>query len=143
LKHWSSCENKSGFRAVVVPLLLALVAYAYFASPSVYSEPSASGATIHCEVLHDSPSDVERIEIREATTGELVWRVKAIGDKFQLHRFDVVRGWNLTSLQPSSGQFQTGIPQRERLYPRPGIRYRVSVCSPAWRSLCRTTTFML
>lgn len=129
--------------AVAIPLVLVLIAYAYFVTPSVYSEPSARGATIHCEVLHDYPSDVERVEITEATTGKVVWRVKARGDKFQLHKFDLSRGWNAETLQPYSGQFQTDIPQRGPFYLQSGTGYRASVCSSGWFTICRTATFSL
>jgi hypothetical protein len=91
--------------AVALPLVLILIAYAYFSTPSVYAESSAHGVTIHCEVLHDYPSDVGQIEITEATTGKVVWSVKAEGEIFQLHKLNLTRGWNVEMLRPYSGQF--------------------------------------
>jgi hypothetical protein len=129
--------------AVAIPLVLVLIAYAYFGTPSVYVESSAHGATIHCEVLHDYPSDVERIEITETTTGKIVWSVKAQGEMFQLHKFNLTRGWNVETLQPYSGQFQTSIPQQGPFYLQSGTGYRASVCSSGWFSICRTATFTL
>lgn len=129
--------------AVAVPLVLVLIAYVYFCTPSVYAESSAHGATIHCEVLHDYPSDVGRIEIAETASEKVVWSVEAQAESFQLHKFNLTRGWNVGTLQPYSGQFVTSVPQRGPFYLRSGTGYRVSICSSGWFSICRKARFSL
>lgn len=129
--------------AIALPVVAVIAALGYFGTPSVFAEPSARGVTIHCEVLHDYPSDVERIDITEALSGKIVWRVRAQEDKFQLHKFDLSPGANAGTLQPYSGQFQTDIPVHGAFHLLPGVGYRVSVCAPGWLSICRTAAFML
>ena len=129
--------------AIAIPGVPVLLACAYFLTPSVYLERSARGLTVHCEVLHDYPSDVSRIDIVEQESGRIVWRVKARGEKFQLHDFDLVRGSNPGRLQPYWGDYRTEIPAQGSFYLAPGVSYRASVCSAGWFSICRTIAFML
>jgi hypothetical protein len=129
-----------GMAILLVPVLFA---YVYFVTPSVYAEASARGVTIHCEVLHDYPSDVGRIDIQETATGMVVWSVKARGSKFQLHTFDLTRGWNADTLRPSFGQFDPDIPRRGPFYLRPRTGYQASICSPPPFSICRVASFTL
>ena len=129
--------------AIVIPAGLVLFACVYFTTPAVYSARSARGVVIHCEVLHDYPSDVSRIDITEKKSGRIVWRVTARGDKFQLHHFDLASGPDTGHLQPYSGTYRTDIPARGFFDLKPGVDYRASVCSAGWWSICRTTEFML
>lgn len=129
--------------AIAILLLPVLFAYVYFVTPSVYVETSARGVSIHCEVLRDYPSDIGRIEIREMASGMVVWSVRAQGSKFQLHKFDLTRGWNADTLQPSFGRFDTDVPRRGPFYLRPGTGYQASICSSAPLSICRTASFTL
>ena len=123
--------------------LLGLATLAYFLTPSVYAVRSADGVTVHCEVLGDYPADVERIDLVEEKSGRTVWRVKAQGDMFQLHKFDLVSGANAGTLHPFWGNFQTDIPATGSFFLAPGIKYRVSVCSADWLRRCKGTTFAL
>jgi hypothetical protein len=127
--------------AIALPVALILVAYTYFSRPIVFSARSAKGVIIHCEVLHDYPSDVGRIEIIEEKSGQTVWLVKARNDELKLHSFELTRGRNAGTLQPSDGQFQVVIPEQGSFYLKPGVSYRTSVCSSGWFSVCRTATF--
>lgn len=129
--------------AIAIPVAIVLSAFVYFTTPSVYSAGSARGVTIHCEVLHDYPSDVSRIDIVETKSGRVVWRVKALGDKFQLHHFDLARGPNAGQLQPYWGAYRTDIPAQGFFDLKPGIHYRASVCSAGWWPICRPAEFTL
>jgi hypothetical protein len=129
--------------AVALPLTLVVLALAYFVTPSVFAVRSAQGVTVHCEVLGDYPSSIERIEIIEERNRRMVWRVKARGKMFQLHKFDLVPGLNAGNIQPFWGHFQTEIPAQGSFELKPGIKYRASVCSADWLKLCRSTEFTL
>jgi hypothetical protein len=124
----------------VVPILLAC---GYFATPTVFSRPSKGGVTIHCEVLHDYASNVGRIEITEAKSGQPVWLIKAGEDSLKLYSFLLKLGRNMDTLQPSDGRFQTVIPVQGPFYLKSGVAYRASVCSSDWFSICRTTMFTM
>ena len=123
--------------------MLVLAALACFLTPSVYTVRSSDGVTVHCEVLGDYPADVERIDIVEEKSGRTVWRVKAQGDMFQLHKFDLVPGANAGTLHPFWGTFQADIPAQGAFVLTPGIGYRVSVCAADWLRRCKGTTFTL
>jgi hypothetical protein len=129
--------------AIALPATLILIAYVYFSRPVVFAEPSAKGVAVHCEVLHDYPSDVGRIEIIEEKSGQTVWLVKAREDELKLHSFELTRGRNAGTLQPSDGQFQTVMPEQGSFYLKQGVSYRASVCSSGWVSICRTARFSL
>ena len=131
--------------AIVITIFASLLAlaFAYFMTPSVFSVRSARGVTVHCEVLHDYPSDVARIEIVDEQSGKIVWRVKARGEMFQLHNFDLVPGLNTGTLRPFRGDFEQDIPAHGPFDLKRGIRYRASVCSADWLPVCRNASFTL
>jgi hypothetical protein len=128
---------------VAVLAMLVMAAVLYLVTPSVYTVRSAHRLTVHCEVLGDYPSDVARIEIVEQKSSRIVWRIKAQGDMFQLHKFDVVSGPNAGGVQPFWGRFQTEIPTQGSFELKPGVAYRASVCSADWLRLCRGVAFTL
>lgn len=128
---------------VAILLLPIVIACIYFSTPTVYAESADGRAIIHCEVLGEYPSDVSRIEIIEVRTGRVIWKVNANGGHFQIHKFELVLGSNVSTLQPNFGNFQNEIPQQGPFYLGPKTPYRASVCSSGRFSICRMASFTL
>lgn len=127
--------------AVVFTLLLVTLAYLF--TPSVYAVGTVQGVTVHFETLGEYPSDIDRIEVVEQANGRMVWRVKARGEMFQMHRFQLVPGLNSGGLQPSWGSVQAEIPARGSFKIQRGIAYRASVCFKGWPYICRDADFTI
>ncbi|MGJ9420871.1 hypothetical protein ACHAC9_24535 [Massilia sp. CMS3.1] len=129
--------------SVVIAVLAALVfaAYAYLFMPSVSALRSANVVTVHFELLGEYPEDIESIEIVDVASGEIIWRVKALGEMFQLHNFKLATGPNSGLLEPFSGRFQTEIPKQSPFEIKPRTSYQATVCFAGWLRICRNTTF--
>jgi hypothetical protein len=112
-------------------------------TPSVFAVASAGGVTIHCQVLGEYPSNVERIDIVEKRSGRLVWRIRAQGGMFQLHEFNLASGPNSGAVRPFRGSFRTETPVQGAFDLEPGIKYQAFVCEAGWLRICRSTEFTL
>jgi hypothetical protein len=132
---------KSFVVVIVVLATCIFAAYAYFFTPSVSAVRSAAVVTVHFELLGEYPQDVQSIEIVDVESGNVVWRVRATGEMFQLHKFNLVAGPNSGLLQPFWGSLQTEIPKQPPFILQTGIGYRTSVCFATWLKLCRSTNF--
>ena len=128
---------------IVIAVLATCIfaAYAYSFMPSISAVRSANVVTVHFELLGEYPQDVQSIEIVDVDSGNVVWRVRAIGEMFQLHRFNLVAGTNSGLLQPFWGRFQTEIPKQRFFEIKPRTNYQASVCFAGWLSLCKSSKF--
>jgi hypothetical protein len=127
--------------AVLAMLILATLAYLF--TPSVNAVQTAQGVTVHFETLGEYPSNVRQIEVVEQGSGRIVWRVRAHGAMFQLHRVQLVPGFNMGTLQPSWGSVQTEIPAHGSFELQRGTAYRASVCFRGWPYICRDADFIV
>ena len=121
---------------------LLLIALTYFLTPDIFAAAAVDGVTVHCELLGEYPSDINRIEIVERANGRMVWRVVAREEMFQLHSFKLFPGLNNSRLQSSSGGAQTDIPTTESFALPRGVSYRASVCLASWLKICRSVDFI-
>lgn len=111
-------------------------------TPSVYAAPTAQGVTVHFASLGEYPSDIDRIEVVEQGSGQMVWRAVSRGEIFQLDRFQLVPGLNTGTLKPSYGRVHTEIPAHGSFMLQRGIAYRASVCFKGWPYMCKDADFM-
>jgi hypothetical protein len=88
--------------AILAVVLLATLAYLF--TPSVYAGRTAQGVTVHFETLGEYPSDIDRIEVVQQESGQIVWRATSQGEMFQLDRFQLMPGPNISRLNPSHGR---------------------------------------
>jgi hypothetical protein len=91
-------------------------------------------ATAHVDFLGEYPNDLGFIELSQADTSQVIWRVVAKEDMVQLHSIQLAVGSNSADLQ-ARGQSVTEIPNNV-----PGFvlttntRYQLLVCPPSrWR----------
>lgn len=109
----------------------------------IVQKNTLGGVTVHAEFLGEYPSDVGVIEVTDLSTGHAVWRVKPVGDMFQIHSFDLRAGSNPSALEPSWGRTRTTVPAKGDFALSRGPYYRVSVCSPHRLKRCGTDDFVL
>jgi hypothetical protein len=126
--------------AILAVVLLATLAYLF--TPSVYAGRTAQGVTVHFETLGEYPSDIDRIEVVQQESGQIVWRATSQGEMFQLDRFQLMPGPNISRLNPSHGRVQTEIPAHGSFTLQRGIAYRASVCFKGWPYICRDADFI-
>lgn len=137
----SHLQMKSFGVVIAVLAGLGFAAYAYLFMPSVSASRSADVVTVHFELLGEYPENIKSIEILDVASGQVIWRVRALGEMFQLHNFRLVTGQNSGRLEPFWGRFQTEIPTQSSFEIKPQTNYQARVCFASWLRICRNTRF--
>jgi hypothetical protein len=96
--------------AAAVVLLAAGLGVAYY-KPPLRIGPASGGVRIDVQTLGEYPTDVERVRLRDAATGRLLWDLRARAKGAQLSTFELHAGSNPAALPARWGGFDVVVPQ--------------------------------
>ena len=123
----------------VILFLFAIAVYTHWGLPPIKCEASGKNMIVHLETLADYPTSIDRIVIAESDRPDPPVFEARSEDHAQIHRFMIHAGSNdVGVLHPSSGTYQTLIPDGRSFVLIPNELYRVTVCKAG---KCRSSPF--
>jgi len=132
--------------ATLLTLLLAAAVAVVVASwwrwPTLRIEIRPGAAVVHTELMGESPTDLESIEVREEKSNKLIWRAVAEEGMFQMHSLALGVGENRTQPSVYWGRLHSIEPTSSPSFALVrDTSYLVRVCSSFYVSLCSSRVF--
>jgi hypothetical protein len=122
-------------KAIIAFAILALIAMtARFNRPAIRLEHAGASVVVHVETLGEYPTTIRRVQIKEISTGKVVYELLAENGAPQIYNFKLVPGENSTHLaDPEPGSYRIDEPNGQNSFLlEPGVRYRLKIWGNGW-----------
>ena len=122
--------------AILMSVMVALVAMTgCFKRPAIRLE-RAGGASVvvHVETLGEYPTTIRHVEIKEISSGKVVFDLLADSGSPQIYNFRLIAGENPTRVaDPEHGSYRVDEPKGKATFTlQKGARYRLTIWGDGW-----------
>jgi hypothetical protein len=133
-----------------ITITLPLLASAFFTAcgvvpPAVTVREEPGGVFIDTQLLGEYPSHIGKVEVKDLSDNQVVWRVRPDRDLFQAHGFHLSPGPNRAAPDIFWGRVVALVPDQGGTFTlKAGTMYEVSVCAPGrWAGRCTKLAFKM